>query len=76
MEIKQIISHNIDEEIENLSGFCKKAMEYDIISGHNILGFDNINTYERINWILNLLSGIHFDPLKALRIRQFLHAVH
>ncbi len=52
MDIKQIISHDVDEEIENLSSFCKIAMEYDIISGHNILGFDNINIYERINWIL------------------------
>ncbi|MCK5261887.1 MAG: DNA polymerase elongation subunit (family B), partial [Thermoplasmatales archaeon] len=52
MEIKQIISHNVDEEIENLNKFLKTAMEYDIISGHNILGFDNLNIYGRVNWIL------------------------
>ncbi len=52
MEIKQIISHNVDEEIENLNKFFKTAMEYDIISGHNILGFDNLNIYGRVNWIL------------------------
>jgi len=52
MEIKQIISNNVDEEIEHLHKFFKTAMEYDIISGHNILGFDNLNIYGRVNWIL------------------------
>ena len=52
MEIKQIVSRNVDEEIENLHRFFKIAMEYDIISGHNILGFDNLNMYGRVNWIL------------------------
>ena len=58
-EVKQLISHNIDEEIENLYKFCKTVMEYDIVSGHNILGFDNTLMYGRINWILKA----HHDNL-------------
>ena len=52
MEIKQLVSPNVDEEIENLNKFCKNAMEYDVISGHNVVGFDNYHLYGRINWIL------------------------
>ena len=52
MEVRQLISRNVDEEIENLYKFCKNAIEYDIISGHNILGFDNFQLYGRINWVL------------------------
>lgn len=59
MDITQLMATNLDEEIENLYKFCKVLMEYDIISGHNILGFDNIIMYERINWILK----IHHDNL-------------
>ena len=57
MEIKQIVSRNVDEEIENLHRFLKITMEYDIISGHNILGFDNLNMYGRVNWILKTHHG-------------------
>lgn len=52
IEVRQLISRNIDEEIENLYKFCKLVMNYDIISGHNIAGFDNLQIYNRINWIL------------------------
>jgi DNA polymerase elongation subunit (family B) len=52
IEVKQIVSCNIDEEIDNLYNFCKTTMEFDIISGHNIIGFDNFQIYSRINWIL------------------------
>jgi len=52
MEIKQLISRNVDEEIENFYKFCKVAESYDIISGHNIAGFDNAQLFGRINWIL------------------------
>ena len=53
VEVKQLISQNTNEEIENLHAFCKMAEQYDIISGHNIAGFDNFQIYERINGILN-----------------------
>ena len=52
IEIKQVLSKNIDEEIENLYNFCKVAMDSHIISGHNILGFDNTQIYNRLDWIL------------------------
>jgi len=52
MEVKQLISRNVDEEIENLHSMCKILGDYDIISGHNIAGFDNFHLFGRINWIL------------------------
>jgi len=52
IEVKQLVSRNASEEIENLLTFCKIVGEYDIISGHNIAGFDNFQIYERINGIL------------------------
>jgi len=52
IEVRQLISHNINDEIDNLNKFCKISMENDIISGHNIIGFDNFQIYNRINWIL------------------------
>ena len=52
IDVRQLVSRNTDEEIDNLYNFCKTAMDYDIISGHNIIGFDNLHIYNRINWIL------------------------
>ena len=52
MEVKQLVSPNIDEEIENLYGFCKILRDFDVVSGHNIAGFDNFQIYNRVNWIL------------------------
>ena len=51
-EIVQLVSRNVDEEIDNLSDFCKIVMSNDIISGHNIIGFDNFQIYNRLNWII------------------------
>ena len=52
MDVKQLVSNSIDEEIKSLYKFCKIVMDYDIISGHNIIGFDNIQIYSRIDGIL------------------------
>jgi DNA polymerase elongation subunit (family B) len=52
MDINQLVSPNIDEEINNLSSFCETLSKYDIISGHNIIGFDNLHVYNRVNWII------------------------
>ena len=52
IEVKQLVSNNLDEEIDNLSLFCTLAKDCDIISGHNIIGFDNFQVYGRIQWIL------------------------
>ena len=43
-------------------------MNYDIISGHNIAGFDNLQIYNRINWILNThQSRLSDDERKTLQ---------
>ncbi len=52
IEVKQLISRNLDEEIDNLLNFCETVHKHDIISGHNIIGFDNFQVYNRLNWIL------------------------
>jgi DNA polymerase elongation subunit (family B) len=52
VEVVQFLSHNTDEEIKHLGQFCKTAMDSDIISGHNIVGFDNLHVRGRINWFL------------------------
>ncbi len=52
IEVKQLISRNLDEEIDNLLNFCSIVSKHDIISGHNIIGFDNFHIYNRLNWIL------------------------
>ncbi|UCH71419.1 MAG: DNA polymerase elongation subunit (family B), partial [Thermoplasmatales archaeon] len=67
MEINQLISHNTDEEIENLYKLCKIITESDITSGHNIAGFDNIHVYERIKWILKE----HYDTLSTEKRKKF-----
>ncbi len=68
IEVKQLISQNINEEIENLHAFCKMAEQYDIISGHNIAGFDNLQIYERIKGILNHKSDqLSDDERKDLK---------
>jgi DNA polymerase elongation subunit (family B) len=55
-EIIQLVSRNINEEVDNLSAFCETILKYDIISGHNIIGFDNYQIFNRINWILKSLQ--------------------
>jgi DNA polymerase elongation subunit (family B) len=53
IEVKQFISKNPNIEVENLIAFCNMVEKYDIISGHNISGFDNLQIYERIKGILD-----------------------
>ncbi|MCK5459409.1 MAG: DNA polymerase elongation subunit (family B), partial [Thermoplasmatales archaeon] len=68
IEVKQLVSRNASEEIENLLTFCKIVGEYDIISGHNIAGFDNFQIYERINGILKReREKLSDDEKKALQ---------
>jgi len=67
-DISQLVSRNVDEEIDNLYNFCKTAMNYDIISGHNIIGFDNFQIYNRLNWILKSQNNqISNDKKKILQ---------
>ncbi|MBN2598941.1 MAG: DNA polymerase elongation subunit (family B) [Candidatus Thermoplasmatota archaeon] len=52
VEVQQHLARSVDEEIANLFLFCKQAKTADIISGHNILGFDNVHVHSRITWLL------------------------
>jgi DNA polymerase elongation subunit (family B) len=50
--ITQTMATNIDQEITHLAAFCKQLQTCDILSGHNILSFDNVHLHGRITWIL------------------------
>jgi DNA polymerase elongation subunit (family B) len=52
VEVVQYLSRTVDDEIDHLLSFCNQAKEADIITGHNIVGFDNVHVYGRINWLL------------------------
>jgi len=60
-DVVQLVSNDVDEEVKNLVQFCQLVKEFDIISGHNIAGFDNRQIYGRIQWLLKnkkmMLSG-------------------
>ena len=69
INVEQLVSHDVDEEIENLYCFCKKTMQYDIISGHNILGFDNLLIFSRINGIIkNHQENLSNDQKKTFQL--------
>ena len=69
IEVTQMISRNVDEEIDNLYNFCKIVMNNDIISGHNIIGFDNFQIYNRITWFLkNSNNSISPEKKKVLQL--------
>jgi hypothetical protein len=44
-DVVQFVAHSIDEEIDNLVSFSQLLSGFDIISGHNIAGFDNRHIY-------------------------------
>ena len=68
VEVKQYSAQSIDEEIANLLIFCKEAKESDIISGHNIHGFDNVHVHGRINWMLkNKQNQLSDDEKKTFQ---------
>jgi DNA polymerase elongation subunit (family B) len=52
VEVVQFLSNSVDEEIKHLVQFCKLAKDVDVISGHNIVGFDNVHVQGRIDWLL------------------------
>ncbi len=51
-DITQLVSHNVDEEVKHLNQFCKLITKYDVISGHNIIGFDNRQLRGRVEDLL------------------------
>lgn len=67
-EVEQVVSRNVDEEIDNIFMFCKKLTGFDIISGHNIIGFDNYLVYNRIKWFLkNYLDRLSPEKIKVFQ---------
>lgn len=67
MDVSQLISRNVDEEIENLYQFCNMITQYDIISGHNIIGFDNF----QINGRIQSLMTMHHENLSNEKRKTF-----
>ena len=51
-EVQQRIARNVDEEMDMLMEFTQHATKHDIIAGHNVLGFDNLQIRERIRTFL------------------------
>lgn len=70
VEVTQMISHSVDEEIKNLYEFCGIANESDIISGHNVVGFDNVHIHGRINWLLQN-NNDQLSPEEKKRFQTF-----
>lgn len=66
-DIIQLVSRNKDEELDHLIQFCRTIPSYDVISGHNILGFDNRQIYGRVKKLLqeqqSSLSKNQLEPL-------------
>ena len=52
-EIIQLVARSKDEEIDTLLKFCKLVEQHSIISGHNIVGFDNRQMHGRIEKIVS-----------------------
>jgi DNA polymerase elongation subunit (family B) len=72
LEVQQLVSRNVDEEIDNLSRFCKIVMEHDFVSGHNIIGFDNFQIYNRINGLLKTHQD-NISPEKKKILQKFVN---
>ena len=50
--VEQLVAKTPEEEVENLLRFTQYVRRFDVIAGHNILGFDNKQVHERIVGIL------------------------
>lgn len=66
VEVVQFLSGTVDEEIKHLVSFCKIANDADVITGHNIVGFDNVHIYGRICWLLKNKSDSLSDEEKKI----------
>jgi len=51
-EIIQLTASDTDEEIRNILKFVEKVKYYDIITGHNLIDFDNQQIYNRVEHFL------------------------
>jgi DNA polymerase elongation subunit (family B) len=66
LEVIQLVAHNRDEEIDSIRNFCSELKKVDIVSGHNLLGFDNLQIYNRIKYFLK-------DGVEASFFNEFLN---
>jgi DNA polymerase elongation subunit (family B) len=67
-DIIQLVSRNEDEELDHLIQFCRTIPKYDIISGHNIIGFDNRQVYGRVKKLIGeYQSSLSKKQLKPLQ---------
>jgi len=66
-EIIQMIARNEEEEISCLVDMCDIFAKSDIVTGHNIIGFDNLQIYERVRHILRDSSVLSDDEAKRLK---------
>ena len=68
--VQQLVSHDEHEEIKNLLKFLEIVSNSDIIAGHNILGFDNIEIYRRIRDLMASSSILSKDEI--IKFKDFL----
>lgn len=66
-EVVQMVAENENDEVKNLIEFTKIASSSDIISGHNIMGFDNLKIYERIRKLMQKSEFLSKDEIKYLK---------
>jgi len=66
-EVIQLVAENEHDEIKNLIEFTKIVASSDIISGHNIMGFDNLEIYERIKWLLQNSQILSREEMQHLK---------
>lgn len=51
-EVVQEVARNEEEEVDLLLKFIRKMKQVDVVSGHNIYGFDNLKIHDRITRFL------------------------
>lgn len=66
-EVKQLVANNVEEEIDMLLKMCSIVQQSDIITGHNIIGFDNLQIVDRIQSILKNAASLSDDDAKCFR---------
>ena len=69
-EVEQLVAEDEHEEIKILLKFTKIVMESDIIAGHNIMGFDNLQIYDRIRKLMQ--SSSILSPQEIKEFKEFL----
>lgn len=66
-EVKQLVANDEHEEIKNLIEFCNVLKKSDIIAGHNVMGFDNLEIYGRIKKLLQFSDIISANEIRELK---------